>query len=270
MIDESLWGPVVLAGLLGATFSSALTSLVGAPRILRRSRRDQLVPGAAGWPSRQNGRAAPGHAGDRRASCSPGLLLRDLNVIAPLITMFFLITYTVINVVMLAESSLGLMSFRPTLKLPRIVPLLGAVGCVFAMFIVNPTFGLVAVGVVMALYLWILWQAATPRTGTVRSGIFVAFAEWAAGKVIEHDLSARRAWKPSLLVPVEDPATIRGEFRLLVDLCRPEGASSCSAWRPATPWATSRRGSAISASLQKNGIMTTARSSTRPGSRRGS
>ncbi len=153
-----------------------------------------------------------------------GLLLRDLNVIAPLITMFFLITYMVMNVVLLAESSLGLMSFRPTLKLPRIIPLLGATGCLFAMFIINATIGLFAVGIVTALYLWVVWQATTPRTGTVRSGIFVAFAEWAAAKVIEHDLSARRAWKPNLLVPVEDPSTIRGEFNLLLDLCKPEGS----------------------------------------------
>ena len=34
MIDKAYWGPPVLAGLLGATFSSALSSIVGAPRIL--------------------------------------------------------------------------------------------------------------------------------------------------------------------------------------------------------------------------------------------
>lgn len=111
--------------------------------------------------------------------------------------MFFLITYAIINLVMLAESSLGLMSFRPTLEVPRIVPLLGALGCVFAMFIVNPTFSLLAVGVVGGIYGWHLWRGRAPRTGTVRSGIFVAFAEWAAAKVIEHDLTTTRAWKPA-------------------------------------------------------------------------
>lgn len=125
-----------------------------------------------------------------------GLLLRDLNLIAPLITMFFLITYMVINVVLLAESSLGLMSFRPTIQLPRVVPLIGALGCLFVMFIINPIFGLVAVGVVSGLYIWIVWHGAAPRAGTVRSSIFVAFAEWAARKVTELDLGARRAWKP--------------------------------------------------------------------------
>ena len=223
MIDRSLWGPIVLAGLLGATFSSALTSLVGAPRILAALGKDQILPGG-GWMAKTT-KGEP-----RRAMVITGsivllaLMTRDLNVIAPLITMFFLITYAVINIVMLAEASLGLMSFRPTLEIPRIVPLLGTLGCVFAMFIVNPTFSLVAVAVVAGIYLWIIWRGTTPRVGTVRSGIFVAFAEWAAGKVMELELSSSRGWKPSLLVPVRDPTTLRGEFRLLVDLTLPEGS----------------------------------------------
>ena len=223
MIDKALWGPAVLAGLLGATFSSALTSLVGAPRIIQALGTDGLVPGGA-WLAETSG------GEPRRAMLVTGvivlaaLLLRDLNVIAPMITMFFLITYAVINVVMLAEASLGLMSFRPTFRLPRVVPLAGALGCVFAMFIVSPTVGLLAVAVVVGLYLWITWRGAAPRTGTVRSGIFVAFAEWAAGKVIALEMTASRAWKPSLLVPVLDPATLRGELRLLLDVCRPEGS----------------------------------------------
>ncbi|NNM34782.1 MAG: hypothetical protein HKO53_17025 [Gemmatimonadetes bacterium] len=153
-----------------------------------------------------------------------GLMTRDLNAIAPLITMFFLIAYAVINLVMIAESSLGLMSFRPTLRVPLLVPILGAVGCVFAMFIVNPSFSLVAASVVVAIYISIMWQGRLPRTGTVRSGIFVAFAEWAASKVIELDMTAERAWKPNLLAPVQDPATLRGEYRLVSDLCKPEGS----------------------------------------------
>ncbi len=257
MIDKALWGPIVVAGLLGATFSSALTSLVGAPRIMQALGKDRLVP-AGEWVSKASG------GEPRRAMRVTGvivlaaLLIRDLNVIAPMITMFFLITYAVINVVMLAESSLGLMSFRPTFRLPRIVPLLGALGCVFAMFIVSPTVGLVSVGVVVGIYVWITWRGVTPRMGTVRSGIFAAFAEWAAGKVIALDMTASRAWKPSLLVPVLDPATVRGELRLLIDVCRPEGSikllgvATTETVADLTP-----RIDTLARTLRKNGVLTT-------------
>ncbi len=224
MIDKSLYGPLVLAGLLGATFSSALASLVGAPRILLALTRDGLVP-------KGEALTKVGKSGEpRRAMLLTGaivlaaLMLRNLNAIAPLISGFFLITYAVINLVMLIESSLGLVSFRPTLRLPIWVPLLGTVGCLFAMFIVNPTFSLVAWGLVVGLYFWIMQRGLERRAGDVRSGIFVAFAEWAASKCTELGISTSRAWKPSFLVPVVDGAELRGEFGLVVDMCQPSGS----------------------------------------------
>ncbi|MDH3271201.1 MAG: amino acid permease, partial [Gemmatimonadota bacterium] len=258
MIERSLWGPAVLAGLLGATFSSALSSLVAAPRILQALARDRLVPAGPWLAKRSEGEP-------RRAMLVTGvialsaLMVRDLNVVAPLITMFFLITYAVVNLVMLAESSLGLMSFRPTLAIPRVVPALGTLGCVFAMFIVNPTFSLFAVGIVGGIYMWLSWRGRAPLTGTVRSGIFVAFAEWAAAKVIEHDLTTARAWKPSLVVPIRDPTRLRGEFRILVDICKPEGAMKILGIATnETVGDLTPRVENLTRSFQKAGVMTTA------------
>ncbi len=225
MIERSLFGPLVLAGLLGATFSSALASLVGAPRILLALSQDGLVPKGQAF-TKVSARGEP-----RRAMLLTGiivlaaLMMRDLNAIAPLISGFFLITYAVVNLVMLIESSLGLVSFRPTLRLPRIVPLLGTAGCLFAMFIVNPTFSLLAWGAVLGLYFWIMQRRLDRRADDVRSGIFVAFAEWAASKCTELGINTSRAWKPSFLVPVVDGAELRGEFRLVVDMCDPSGSA---------------------------------------------
>lgn len=223
LIDRSLWGPGVLAGLLGATLSSALSSLVGAPRILVALVDDEVIPDIGGV-SRLSAGGEP-----RRAMIASAvlvlaaLLLRDLNAVAPLLSMFFLIAYCVINLVVLVESSLGLQSYRPTLALPRIVPLLGAVGCIFAMFIVNPTVSLVAAAVVVGLYAMILRRGVTSGDDS-RSGVFSAVAEWAAAKATEFEAVNPRAWKPNLLVPVQDTADVRGSFQLLHELARPEGS----------------------------------------------
>ena len=72
--------------------------------------------------------------------------------VAPLITMFFLITYGMLNVVVLIEQTLAMVSFRPTFRIPRIVPLIGTVGCVFVMFLINPVFSLVAAVLVLIIY----------------------------------------------------------------------------------------------------------------------
>ena len=224
LVDKALWGPLVLLGLLAATFSAAVSSLVGAPRILMALAKDGVIP----WGNCLAKLARNGEP--RRALRVSGLialialLLRDLNAIAPLITLFFLLTYATINLVVLIESSLGLMNFRPTLKLPFIVPLYGFIGCILAMLVIRPVLSLVAIGVVGGIYLRLVNLPKAKRPADVRSGIFAAIAQWAATQVIKLDLTNVRAWKPMLLVPIEDGSQLLGEFRLLLDLCQPEGS----------------------------------------------
>ena len=43
-INRAAWKPIVIAGLLGATFSSALSSMVGAPRILLALGQKNILP----------------------------------------------------------------------------------------------------------------------------------------------------------------------------------------------------------------------------------
>ena len=224
MIDKSAWGPIVLAGLLGATFSSALTSTVGAPRILQALGEHNILPGGQ-WLSKTTEKGEP-----RNALWLTGgivlaaLMLRDLNAVAPMITLFFLITYAMINVVVVIEQSLGLVSFRPTFRVPRIIPLIGAVGCLFAMFIVNPAFSLVAVTVVLVFYGILVRRSLKAPFGDVRSGLFVAVAEWAAKRVADLPALQERAWKPNLLVPVLDTRQLRGDFRFIHDVTYPKGS----------------------------------------------
>ncbi len=123
----------------------------------------------------------------------------------------------------LVESSLGLMNFRPTFKVPIIVPLYGIVGCILAMLVIRPILSLVAITIVFAIYLRLVSLPKKTRSTDVRSGIFVAIAQWSAMKVIQLDLTNVRAWKPTFLVPIEDGSQLLGEFRLLLDLSQPEG-----------------------------------------------
>lgn len=223
MIDKAFWGPAVLAGLLGATFSSALSSVVGAPRILAALASHGIIP-AGEFLSKTTKRGEP-----RNAMLVTGglvlaaLMLRDLNIVAPFITMFFLITYGMINLVVLTEQGLGLVSFRPKLKLPTIIPLTGALGCLFAMFIINPTVSLIAVAVVIGFYVLLVRRHLDSPVADVRSGLFVAIAQWAAQKASDLPSVQERAWKPNLLVPVGDPLALRGTYPFIGDLVWPTG-----------------------------------------------
>ena len=223
MIDKAAWGPVVLAGLLGATFSSALSSLVGAPRILQALGQHKVVP-LSGWLTTKTDRGEPRNALLLTGAIVIGaLMLRNLNAVAPLITLFFLITYAMINAVVYLEQSMKLVSFRPLFRVPRFVSALGALGCAFAMVVVNPTFSIIAIAVVMVIHAVLIRRHLEAPFGDVRSGLFVAVAEWAAKKAGELAAARERTWKANLLVPVEEIKYVRRIFDLIRDLSYPKG-----------------------------------------------
>jgi amino acid transporter len=223
LIDKAAWAPIMIAGLLGATFSSAMGSIVGAPRILQALASHRITP-LSSWLQRRSG-GEPRHALYISGGIVLGaLMLRDLNAIAPLITMFFLITYTMINTVVFLEQQMSLLSFRPLFGIPRWIPPLGIVGCIAAMFIVNPPFGLIAVVVVLVFYGYLVRRHLKAPFGDVRSGVFVSVAEWAAKKASRLPENRSRGWKTNLLVPILNPARGRGEFGLLHSLAAPRGS----------------------------------------------
>ncbi|MGB3222925.1 MAG: amino acid permease [Desulforhopalus sp.] len=224
MIDRAFWGPAVLAGLLAATFSSALASFVGAPRILQALGSHSIVP-ASGWAAKRTKKGEPRNAMLITAIIVlAAIMLRELNAIAPLITMIFLLTYATINLVVLVEQSLRLLSFRPLFRIPKIVPFVGLAGCLFSMFIINPIFSLVSIILVAALYFVLMRRRLTSPFGDVRSGMFTAVAEWGAKQVKMIQGTSERAWKPNILLALEDPKRLRGAFELINHLAYPMGS----------------------------------------------
>lgn len=225
IIEKSFWKPAIIAGILGATFSSALASIIGSSRILFAMGRHRVLPEGE-WLSHQTPNGEP-----RNAMLVTGILifasmlLRDLNAIAPLVTMFFLITYAMLNVVVIIEQRLGLLSWRPVFKVHHLIPWVGLVSSVMTMFIINPTISLVSVSVVVGVY-WVLSRShlETPFED-VRSGIFSSFAEWAAKHTAGLTHKQERAWKPNLLVPVTDHAIVKGSFTFLKDIAYPKGSA---------------------------------------------
>lgn len=224
MIDRALWGPIVIAGLLGATFSSGLASLVGAPRIMQALSGHGILPASQIFARRSKGGEPRNALIFTGLVVVAGLALRDLNAIAPFVTLFFLITYATINIVVLFEQSLDLVSFRPSIRLPLIIPLAGTLGAIGAMFIINPIFSLVGAIVVLTFYLILIRQRLRAPHGDLRSGLFVAIAEWGAKRVATLPETRERAWKPNVLAVVEEPDAALETFEVIDAIVRPKGS----------------------------------------------
>ncbi len=225
VVDEAAVGGLVLAGILASTFTAALSSMVASPRVLQALADQNVVPG-----KRFLSRLTP--AGDpRNAALATGvlvaaaLLLGSLDAVAVLITMFFLLTYLTINIVVAIEQSLGMVSFRPTFRVPLWVPIVGMVSCFGALFVISPGFALVALAIVVALYIYLVTRQLEAPWQTVRSSIYVALADWASKHIARSPEEANeRSWKPDLLVPATARSQIDGTFRFLSALVAPRGS----------------------------------------------
>ncbi|MDX1778686.1 MAG: amino acid permease, partial [Thermodesulfobacteriota bacterium] len=222
MIDLAFWRWPVIAGIMGATLSSALGSLVGAPRILMALAEDRLVP----FPRTLAAKSAKGEP--RRALVvtvllvEVSLLMGNLDSIAALLTMFFLITYGTINAAVFIEKATGIPSFRPSFNIPLVIPLLGSIWCGIIMFLINPFFATVAVVVIFIIYgVQVKRDLRTPW-GDIRSALFDSVAQWAVKKSAGMPRHAK-SWKPDIMIPVEDPSYWSPLMAFVRDIVFPKG-----------------------------------------------
>lgn len=223
MVDYAFWGPMVLMGILAATFSSALGSIIGAPRILQALSEQRTVPLYQVFSKKTRNNEPRNATIFTSLIILAALLLGNLNALATLITMFFLITYGMINLVVFMQQGMKIISFRPTFKIPTFVSLLGAAGSIFVMFLINPVFSLVAIAVIVSLYIWLGRRGLKSESGDIRGGFFLVLAEKAsriAAKFPRHQIS----WKPDLLIPIKDPKTWAGSVLFIKNIVYPSGS----------------------------------------------
>jgi solute carrier family 12 (sodium/potassium/chloride transporter), member 2 len=222
LVELAAYGPLILVGILAATFSSALTTFVAAPRLLQALASNSVVPMSNFFKKNVNGEARNAIIFSSLVIIA-SLLLGSLDTIAPLLTMFFLISYAMINIVVYIEQSLGLPSFRPTFRISKIVPLYGAIATIAIMFFISPIVGIISLVFLAGVYLSLVKKKLVQKEGDVRSGLFRTLAEWAAKKVQTLPESTQHTWKANILLPALDTSTIIGNFPLIKAITYPHG-----------------------------------------------
>ena len=200
MTRISFWGNAILLGVWGATLSSAVGSVMGAPRVLQALARDRVLPRWLGWLGKGSKADDTPRAGTllTLGIALVAVYFGSLNLIAPILTMFFLTTYGVLNVAAGLERFLGSPSFRPTFPVHWIFSLLGAVGCVAVMFLINALATIAAIVFVLAILFWLERRGLEATWGDVRRGVWMALMR--AGLLRLRDEPDPRNWRPHLLV----------------------------------------------------------------------
>ena len=155
----ALWGPIIPFGLAAATLSSALGSIMVAPRTLQALGSDGLFPTATinSFVARE-GKGSREPLNATWVACSIALifvLMGDVNMVAEIISMFFMLTYGSICLISFLEHFSADPSYRPTFTSRWYISLFGALACGWLMFNMNATYAIGAILIMTCLYLMI-------------------------------------------------------------------------------------------------------------------
>ncbi len=200
MREMAWWGDAILIGVWGATLSSAVGSILGAPRVLQALARDGVLPGWLRWLGRGEGEDDIPRLGTLLTMfvALTAVYFGTLNLIAPVLTMFFLTTYGVLNLTAGIERLLNSPSFRPKFNVHWSFSLLGAIGCMSVMFLINAVATVIALVFVAVIFIWLRSRELKTAWGDVRRGIWMALIRAGLMRIkVEEDA---KTWRPHPLV----------------------------------------------------------------------
>lgn len=169
----AVWGPIIPIGLGCAAISSALGSVMVAPRTLQALGVDEIFPTLTlnNWLSKnKKGTIEPINAS--LISCAIAfffVVIGDINMVAEVIAMFFMVTYGAICLISLLEHFSADPSYRPTFRSRWYISLLGAFLSFWLMFKMNATYALLSVVFMALIYIYI------SKYNTSRGGIIKLF-----------------------------------------------------------------------------------------------
>lgn len=196
---------LIVAGVFAAALSSGMASYMGAPRILQSLASDRLfrllLPFAKGEGTLNNPRRGVLLSG---AIAMIAIAMGQLNIIAPIVTMFFLISYGLINYATFFEARSNSPNFRPRFKYyDQRLSLLGSAACFGAMLVVDLESGLIAIAILFAIYQFLSRTAYQSRWADGRRSYHLSRIRshlLAAADAPEHP----RDWRPNLLIISDD------------------------------------------------------------------
>ncbi|XP_053934804.1 solute carrier family 12 member 3 isoform X8 [Cuculus canorus] len=154
------FGPLITAGIFGATLSSALACLVSAPKVFQCLCKDQLYPliGFFGKGYGRNSEPIRGYVLTYVIAVG-FILIAELNAIAPIISNFFLCSYALINFSCFHASITNSPGWRPSFRYySKWAALFGAAISVVIMFLLTWWAALIAFGIVIFLLGYVLYK----------------------------------------------------------------------------------------------------------------
>lgn len=189
--------PVLRAGIWGATISSALGSVLGAPRILQAISKDHILPDIFS--------RGTGPANEPRIAlivtlsiCLTGILIGELDIIARIVSIFFIMSYGFINISCAIESWVS-PDFRPDFPIPKTVAWFGAITCLVVMIQLDLIAMIAAIIIMAGIYLYLKRKEVVLKDGDTSEGLWASIVLYGLN-ILNKSHVHQRNWRPNMIL----------------------------------------------------------------------
>ncbi len=189
--------PLVVAGIWGATLSSALGGILGGPRILQAMSRDRITPKIFG----------KGHGVNSEPRnaliltfflAEAGILIGELDVVAAIVSMFYIAAYGFINLAFALERWASA-DFRPSFRISKWVGIIGFAACFGVMFKLDTPVMFLSMIILALIYTYIKRKKLELDFGDVWQSVWSSIARSILHMIDRKGLEERN-WRPNILL----------------------------------------------------------------------
>ena len=198
LMKIALYAPAVVAGIWGATLSSALAGILGGPRILQAMSVDNITPKIFGKGKGKNNE--PVNALFLLFIIALlGVLIGDLDVVARIVSMFYLSAYGFINLSFFLESWAN-PDFQPTFKIKKWIGLLGFTACFAVMFKLDVLAMFGSIAIILGIYAWLQRKQIVLMTGDVWLSVWKKIVANGLQKIDSKPTETCNNWNPNIIL----------------------------------------------------------------------
>ncbi len=223
------WAPLILVGLACATVSSAIGSILVAPRTLQALANDRCFPIPRMNKMLAEGRG-PANEPFRATLLTIALAvvmaaLGGIDVVAKVVSMFFMVTYGALCTISFLEHFAANPSYRPSFRSRWYVSLFGAGMCFFLMFQMAPIYAALSLVSMLGLYRLVRRsQGGRDDLAAIFQGVMTQATRYMQLRIQRerHSLSSSH-WRPSIVTVGERTFSRRAPRALLGWLCHRHG-----------------------------------------------
>ena len=229
MAEVSVWAPLVFTGLIVASLSSLIGSVVVAPRTLQAMSEDGVIPLAPLFKSLWGSKREPIPALLFSMAIAVWLVfVGDLELIASFVTMFFLITYMADISSSLLETVSNNPSYRPAQRAPWWLSVAGLAMAFIAAVNIDVTIFLISLVFLVGTFYFARRRMPSPNVQTIFASVLFRI-ERAASLRLRSARMENKNWQPTVLAIAENPLDKRpltqfldwiGARHGLVNLCQ--------------------------------------------------